>query len=432
MPPMRYPVLILALIVAIPIMSASEPEGRPPDVRTGDERYTNVSIEAGLSGIRGDSIAWADYDNDGDLDFILRGTSHNRLYRNNGPPNWNFTEVSDETGINGSRGYCIWADYDADGFMDFYSAYIDDHLYRNNGPPHWDFTDVTAAAGNPNDDVQSESAAWGDLNRDGYPDLYVVGWRKPGDLQWPYAGEPDRLYLNNGDGTFTDISTSAGLRPRSTSYAGMGVVWSDYNDDLWPDIYVSNYHINPNHLWENNRDTTVTDVSAERNVTGKETWYQGNGPYYGHCAGSAFADFDNDGDLDIWASHLAHKDDERSGMNRGYFCADSQLFMSSGAPYYHFTDIREQAGIPTTPSGTLVQDPDTGDYRWKDEDYFGAAWGDYDNDGFLDLWIPQVKTYDYWAQSHLWHNEGDRTFTDRIDQTQGLVQYRRYMGRLRQ
>lgn len=378
------------------------------------QNFKNISVDVGLEGVRGDNLAWGDYNNDGYLDLLVRGPSTNRLFRNDGPPSWSFTEVTDDTGINTTRGYCQWADYDGDGYLDFYSAYIEDHLFRNNGPPNWDFTDVTDEAGYPSDDVQSEGITWCDYDRDGYPDIFTVGWRKPGDLQWPYAGEPDKLYHNNGDGTFSDVSLTAGLRPRSTSYAGMGVVCCDPNMDGWPDIYVCNYHINPNQLWINNRDGTFTDMAFEYNLTGKETDYEGT-LYYGHCNGAGWADIDNDLDMDIFVSHLAHKDDERSGMNRGAFCADSQLFLNSGPPFLEFTDIREEAGIPITPSGTLIQDPDTGDYMWKDEDYFGVAWGDMDNDGDVDLWVPQVKTYSFWDHSFLWENDGDLTFTDSTD-----------------
>ena len=409
-------VVSLMMVLSFPVVVGGGGEEAPPPLEGSSRapRFENVSIEAGLAGYRGDNLAWGDYNNDGYLDLLVRGPSSNYLFRNSGPPDWTFTEVSSETGVNITRGYSKWADYNGDGYLDFYTAGTDDHLFRNNGPPDWDFTDVTVSAGNPTDDLPSEGIGWGDYNRDGYPDIYTVGWRKPGNLQWPYAGEMDRLYRNNGDGTFTDVSLAAGLRPRETSYAGMGVVWCDPNQDGWPDIYVSNYHLNPNQLWMNNRDGTFTDMAFEYNLTGKATEYQG-ATYYGHCNGAGWADIDNDRDMDLFVSHLAHKDDERSGMNRGYYCADSELFLNSGPPYLEFTDIREQAGIPITPSGTLVQDPETGDYMWKDEDYFGVAWGDMDNDGDLDLWIPQVKTYSFWDHSFLWENNGDLTFTDSTD-----------------
>ncbi|MBN1539060.1 MAG: VCBS repeat-containing protein [Candidatus Thermoplasmatota archaeon] len=420
MEPYRAFMVLLALVMISPAAALGTEGGTDPMIlkellppaRT--PTFINMSEDTGLSGYRGDNLAWGDYNNDGYLDLLVRGPSSNYLFRNNGPPSWDFTDVSNETGVNISRGYSQWADYNADGYLDFYTAGDDDHLFRNNGPPNWGFTDVTSSAGNPSDGLPSEGIAWGDYDRDGYPDIYTVGWRKPGDLQMPYPGEMDRLYHNNKDGTFTDVSLSAGLHPRAESYAGMGVVWCDPNEDGWPDIYVSNYHLTPNELWINDRDGTFTESAVLYNLTGKKTYYQGS-YYYGHSNGAGWADFDNDQDMDVWVSHLAHKDDERSGMNRGYYCADSQLFENSGPPYLEFTDIRVKAGIPITPSGTIVQDPDTGDYMWKDEDYFGVAWGDYDNDGDLDLWVPQVKTYSFWDHSFMWENDGDKTFSDRTD-----------------
>lgn len=412
--------MMLALILMIPTLTLVNGGDNGSSIAimigspTRAPSFTNVSEGTGLAGYRGDNLAWGDYNNDGYLDLLVRGPSSNYLFKNNG--DGTFTEVSNDTGVNITRGYSQWADFNGDGYLDFYTAANDDHLFRNNGPPNWDFTDVTTSAGNPSDGLPTEGIAWGDYNRDGYPDIFTVGWRKPGDLQWPYAGEMDRLYQNNRGTSFTDVSISAGLNPRSTSYAGMGVVWCDPNEDGWPDIYVSNYHINPNELWINDRDGTFTESAFEYNLTGKETYYQGN-YYYGHSNGAGWADFDNDQDMDLWVSHLAHKDDERSGMNRGYFCADSQLFENSGPPYLNFTDIRVQVGIPITPSGTTVQDPDTGDVMWKDEDYFGVAWGDMENDGDLDLWVPQVKTYSFWDHSFLWENDGDKTFTDSTDAT---------------
>lgn len=409
---MKHILVIMASLSLLVVISPGSTGDMPmgSDMPKRAQSFTNVSIEAGLSGYRGDNLAWGDYNNDGYLDLLVRGPSSNYLFRNEG--DGTFADVSDTSGVNITRGYSQWADYDSDGYLDFYTAGDDDHLFRNNGDGT--FTDVTLEAGNPSDGLPTEGIAWGDLDRDGYPDIFTVGWRKPGDLQWPYAGERDRLYHNNGDGTFTDISTSAGLRPRSTSYAGMGVVWCDPNEDGWPDIYVSNYHLNPNQLWINDRDGTFTDRAFEYNLTGKATEYQGN-TYYGHSNGAGWADFDNDQDMDLWVSHLAHKDDEQSGMNRGYYCADSQLFENSGPPYMDFEDIRVDAGIPITPSGTVVQDPDTMNMMWKDEDYFGVAWGDCDNDGDLDLWIPQVKTYSFWDHSFLWENDGDKTFSDSTD-----------------
>ncbi len=390
--------------------------GLPNQLSNEPVKFENVSFESGIIGFRSDSFAWGDYNNDGYLDFITRGntTIGTRLFRNNGPPGWNFTDVTEISNLTGEnntiyRGYPIWGDYNNDGYLDFFMAGDDDKLWHNNGPPNWNFTDVTIIAGNLNDQRPSEAAGWGDYDRDGYIDLYVNSW---------YQGSTyyrDVLWHNNGDGTFSDVSSSTGIYNINTPsytippFAGMVVAWGDYNNDGWLDIYVGKYHVNPNALFRNNHDGTFTDVASNLDVAGNPQYYGGFGPGYGHSAGAGWADFNNNGNLDLWVSNLAHKDDERSGMGRGYFCDDSMLYKNSGGPFFEFLDIRSSTGIPITPVGATVG------IEWKDEDYFGVTWGDYDNDGDIDLWIPQVKTYHSWAYSYLWRNNADETFTDDSD-----------------
>jgi PKD repeat protein len=370
--------------------------------------FTNRSPELDIPSITGDSFAWGDYNNDGYLDFIMRGnaTWGTRLFKNNGPSNYNFTDVTNISNISG-RGYPIWADYNNDGYLDFFAAGNPDSLWMNNGPPGWNFTDVTETAGGLDDQRPTEAAGWADYDRDGYVDLYVNSWYSGSNYYW------DVLWHNNGNGTFTDVSVAAGVNTvttpayRSPPFAGMAVAWGDYNNDGWLDLYVGKYHITPNSLFRNNRDGTFTDVAVEVNVTGDPDMYQGAGPYYGHTAGVGFADFDNNGFMDIWVSNLAHKDSEESGgLGRGYFCDDAQLFYNYGPPDFKFADIRPSTGIPIIPVGTVVGN------QWKDEDYFGITWGDVDNDGDQDMWLPNVKTYHSWDHSYLWRNNLNGTFTD--------------------
>jgi len=379
--------------------------------------FDNVSNSANITYFRSDSFAWGDYNNDGYLDFLARGNKSmgTRLFRNNGPPNWNFTDISVELNLTGSgpypnRGYPIWGDYDNDGYLDFFVAGDHDQLWRNNGPPAWNFTNVTIEAGNLDDNKPSEAAAWADYDRDGYLDLYVNSWYKGSSYFW------DVLWHNNGDGTFTDVSNAVGIYNINTPsymtppFAGMAVAWGDYNNDGWLDIYVGKYHVNPNSLFRNNHDGTFTDVALDISVAGNPQYYGGFGPGYGHTAGVGWADFNNNGDLDLWVSNLAHKDSENyGGLGRGYYCDDSMMYKNSGAPKFEFEDKRKDTGIPITPVGATVGN------EWKDEDYFGVTWGDYDNDCDIDLWLPQVNGYHSWAYSYLWQNNNNETFTDVSD-----------------
>ena len=389
--------------------------------KRGDEQvsFLNVSSEAGLAGVKGDNLAWGDYNNDGYIDLLVRGnvTDGTMLFENRGPPDFKFVDVTQSVGID-CRGYCIWGDYDNDGNLDFFCAAHGDTLWHNEGPPNYRFTNATADEMYSGDGANSEAAAWVDYDNDGLLDIFCTCWTKDdySPYNWPNWGMPDHLWHNEGDGTFSDVTHSAGIYRNNPAYAAMSIAVCDYNDDGWQDIYVGNYHLCPNYLWQNQGDGTFVNVAGPEgaDVDGDADHYQGAGPYYGHTPGCAWADFDNDLDMDLWVSNLAHKDDERSGMNRGAFCDDSQLLESSGAGDYRFHDIRQEVGIPVTPSGTIIYD-DEGQGYWKDEDYFGCAWGDYDNDGDLDLWIPQVKTYSFWDWCYLWRNNGDRTFTDQAE-----------------
>jgi PKD repeat protein len=398
----------------IPMAKSSSNILNPVQIGNEAVNFENASTTSNLSGFRSDSFAWGDYNNDGYLDFITRGNTSvgTRLFKNNGPPFWNFSDVSVEVNIidNFSNPNPIWGDYNNDGFLDFFMAGNPDSLWQNNGPPSWNFTDVTLSAGNLDDGRPSEAAGWGDYNRDGYIDLYVNSWYQ--DTTY----FQDVLWHNDGDGTFTDVSSSSGINIittpayRSPPFAGMAVSWGDFNNDGWLDIYVGKYHVTPNSLFRNNHDGTFTDVALVQGVAGNAQYYGGFGPAYSHTAGAGWADFNNNGNLDLWISNLAHKDSEQfGGQGRGYFCDDSMMFRNQGGPFFEFEDIRNRTGIPITPVGAIQ------DSQWKDEDYFGVTWGDYDNDCDLDFWVPQVKTYHSWAHSYLWRNNNNETFTDASD-----------------
>ncbi|MDG6224950.1 MAG: FG-GAP-like repeat-containing protein [Candidatus Thermoplasmatota archaeon] len=364
--------------------------------------FMNVTESSGLSGVRGDSFAWGDWNNDGYQDLLVKGS---RLFKNNGPPDYTFTEVTQEVGLVNS-GYSVFVDLDNDGYLDIFSVgHPYDHpdsVWLNSGPPDFRFRDVSHLSGarGVDDGMPSLACGAGDIDQDGYLDIYVVNWRDDENVKYP-----DVLWKNEGGGKFIDITDEAGIvdwNPhRQEPNAGMGVNFGDYNDDGWIDIYVSNYLITPNYLFENQGDSTFEEVAHERGCAGEPT--QGlNDVYYGHTAGSQWADHDNDGDLDLWCSNLAHKDPYRT-----LICDDSQLWRNDGeASGYSFTNIRDQTGIPTNVLG-------------DEELFFGIAWGDVDNDGRLDMFVPQVKNYIDYAYSYLFLQNDDGTFTD-VSEEAGL------------
>ncbi|MCK5415413.1 MAG: VCBS repeat-containing protein, partial [Thermoplasmata archaeon] len=303
--------------------------------------FTNVSQQAGLAGFGGSYFAWGDYNDDGNQDLLVNGKL---LLRNEGSPGYTFTDVTVATGLHQTNrvNVGIWGDYDNDGDLDVYLAgggwttstpSRNDYLFRNNGAPDWTFTDVTEEAGSPVDGLPSTAAAWGDIDDDGFLDLYVANYESD-DLE----GYPDSLWHNEGDGTFTNISASSGILSAGRE-PGRGVAFSDFDNDGDLDIHVSNYRLRPNFLWQNDGSGRFTNVAAQKGVTGDALFYQGSGPYYGHTIGSSWADWNNDGNMDIWEANLVHKY-VGGGDNRGYICDDSKFYANNGPPNWDFTDVR--------------------------------------------------------------------------------------------
>ena len=355
-----------------------------------------------------------DFDRDGRLDIYLVNSSTvatalaNKphpaaaLYRNLG--NGKFEDVALKAGV-ANPGWAIGvsiADYDNDGFDDLYvTCFGPNKLYHNLG--NGKFEDVTAKAG-VGDARFSTGAAWGDYDRDGDLDLFVANYVdfKLDDLPQFGKGElckyrnlpvqcgprglpgaGDVLYRNNGDGTFTDISQKAKVDD-SNGYYGLGIMWTDLDDDGWPDIFVAN-DTTPNYAYRNNRDGTFTEMGLALGVALDE-----NGKEQA-CMGISIGDYDRDGRLDLIVTNFAdeyntiyHKnaDGTFADLTRATKTAESSL------PYI----------------------------GW------GVKLFDYDNDGWLDLFVanghvyPQVEgAYPggmYRQRPLLYRNLHDGTFTE--------------------
>ena len=300
-------------------------------------RFTDVRKEAGITFLQdstqtdekyyletmGTGVGWLDYDQDGlmDLFFVQSAATdaykpvhplRSALYRNNG--DGTFTDVTDKAGVGGEGHYgqgVAVGDYDNDGYPDLYvTGYGRAILYHNNGDGT--FTDVTAKAGVADEGQWSTSAGWFDYDKDGWLDLVVtnyIDWspknnlwcgdRRPGYRSYcnpnNYKGEKTKLYHNNHDGTFTDVSDVSGVgKPESK---GMGVVLADFNDDGWPDIAIAN-DTWPNFLFLNKHDGTFQDVSLVSGMAASE-----DGRYEAGMGIDA-ADVDGDGWLDLYITHL--------------------------------------------------------------------------------------------------------------------------------
>ena len=283
----------------------------------------------------GCGCAFIDYDNDGWMDiFLLSGTrlegnpedATNRLYRNN--RDGTFTDVTAKAGLRGvgwASGVCV-GDYNNDGFDDIFCTYFgQNRLYRNNGDGT--FTEVTKAAG-----LWHPQSRWGagcsfiDYNRDGHLDLFVSNYVNFSFEHAPVPGENTNcnwkgipvvcgprglppgthsLYRNNGDGTFTDVSREAGIAAATKCY-GMTVVAADLDEDGWPDIYVA-CDSTPSLLFMNNRDGTFREEGVLRGVALSEDGGEQAG------MGVGIGDYDLDGHLDLFKTHFA---DDANGLYR--------------------------------------------------------------------------------------------------------------------
>jgi hypothetical protein len=335
-------------------------------------------------------IALFDFDKDGDLDVYLpqgammgEGKTiadalrppadpsrlSDRLYRNDlitATPGTGgqlrFVDVTGEAGLAGMTGYSVGAaagDYDDDGWTDLYvTSFGVNRLLHNNGDNT--FTDVTETAG-VGDPSHSVPAAFFDYDRDGWLDLFVgnyVDFRLTdgivcrdvtGAIDYcgpaSYAPQQDILYRNRGDGTFEDVTDQVGIG--GSASAGLGIVTADLNGDRFTDIYVTNDGL-PNYLWINQGDGTFYDdallAGCAVNASGKPE----------ASMGVDAADFDRDGDLDLFMTHLVAE--------------TNTVFINDGEGL--FSDRTAGSGLSASS---------------RIHTSFGTGWFDYDNDGWLDL-----------------------------------------------
>ena len=346
---------------------------------SAEQRYILESISAG--------IASFDYDGDGYQDlFVVDGNrleatpadAGNRLFRNepamdsNAPTTRVFREVTVHAGLSRS-GWgmgCAVGDVDNDGDPDLYVTYWGPDVYYQNGGDGT-FAELTAATGLGNPDWGT-SAAFGDLDGDGQLDLYVTNYLEF-NLQDPPAGgswctykglnsfcgpegipaQADRLYRNSGDGYFEDVTAESGIG--GFTYPGLGVVLGDYDDDGDLDVYVAN-DSEPNLLFRNDGAWRFTETGTDMGVA-----YSENGRAQAGM-GVDSGDFDNDGDLDLYVTNFS--DDVNT------------LYENRGDGW--FEDGTYAAGL-----GSVVRP------------YLGWAAGffDYDNDGWLDLYVVNGHVY---------------------------------------
>ena len=263
--------------------SSSASRTRRTDSTANDRGiFVDVAGPVGLADAEGTrAAAWGDYDGDGDADlYVGFGATGppDRLYRNDGGT---FVDVAAEVGVArvGETRQPSFVDYDGDGDLDLFVAFRDgpNALYRNDGAS---FSEVSESAG-VGDSRRTVGVAWFDMDGDADLDLFVANQN----------GDEDAVYRNGGDGTFVEIAEELGMnRPgRPEEEGSVGVALGDYDNDGDVDLFVASY--GPDVLWRNDGDGTFTDVAVGTPLAGNE-----------HSVGAAWADYDHDGWLDLYVA----------------------------------------------------------------------------------------------------------------------------------
>ena len=349
-----------------------------------DGAFVNATVESGAGDEAfGMGAAVGDIDGDGDPDLYVTNYGPNRLYENDGRAV--FADIAPELGVadSGWGTHAAFADYDGDGDLDLYVAnYMDFDpaqnvecfagkvrsycgpttyrgqtgvLYRNDGGRS--FVEVTAAAGLRDDSGRQLAAVFGDIDGDGDPDLFVANDKKP-----------NFLFVNNGDGTFSESGAVAGVAYNEEGLAesAMGADLGDYDNDGRLDIIVATYQWLANTLYHNDGDGFFTDLTFAAGLGVASV------PYLGMTA--AFVDCDNDGFLDVFVAN-GHLDENVAEYDPSTtYPQQNQLFRNSGDG--SFVEVSDQSG-PGMHVARVSH---------------GAIFGDYDNDGDVDFFISDSDT----------------------------------------
>ncbi len=393
---------------------AEDGSAPPPPPVLVDVAYRAGLVRENGNAIGSHKISIADWNGDG-YDDVAMGSY---FFENNG--DGSFNNVSEEMNIEAQT--TMWADYDNDGDLDCYTINeknINNELifvnskntiYENESGS---FTklDPTEVFQRPypnpseefdldekyeNDSIHNPYVCWApvwlDYDGDGDLDLYLGNRRSAGS--YPHeVFNPDKLWQNNGDGTFSDASESSGIfelckhkpgedRNQGNLYFnGQDASACDYNMDGKIDIHMINYGLERDFLYKNNGDGTFSDVAADVNLDGY-FFLNPNPDALTHGHSVEWGDFNNDGYPEPYVGNLAHPD------WRGLFSNPSMIFKSSGPPDFNFTQVQHEIGLKFTESDC------------------GVMWIDFNQDGYLDLWYGQR----YGKIAHIYMNQGPPDF----------------------
>jgi hypothetical protein len=380
----------------------------------GDGTFTDVTEAAGVKGHSyGQGVAVGDYDNDGRPDIYVTNFGRNILYHNNG--DGTFTDVTEKSGTAGggwSTG-ALFVDYDRDGFLDLivtrymqwdfsmdiwcgehqpgYRSFCHPNdfkpapsiVYHNNGDGT--FTDVTAKAGLATSPGKGLGCAFNDFDHDGWPDILIAN-----------DNAPQQLFRNNRNGTFTEVGLTSGVAYDDEGHAlsGMGVDFEDYDNDGWPDVFIDDLANEKYGLFRNVRGF-FQYVSGSTNIAPTTRLHSG--------WGAKLIDYDNDGWKDLFIAQ-SHVMDNIDRMQPPLHYLETLLLLRNNRG--KFEDVSALSG---TPFGERLAAR-------------GAAFGDLDNDGFVDA---VVSVND--GKPLILHNLGDRNHWLLVN-TEGVASNRDGIG----
>jgi tetratricopeptide (TPR) repeat protein len=354
-------------------------------------RFTDVAPDAGLESFSmAGGVIVDDFENNGRFDVVTSSSNScgpMHFFHNNG--DGTFIEQGAKAGLADQLGglNMMQTDYNNDGCIDIlvlrggWDLPQRKSLLRNNCDGT--FTDVTVASG-LGEPTATQTAVWVDINNDGWLDLFVGN-----------EGQPSQLFLNKGDGTFQDISASAGV---NRTFLTKGVAAGDYDNDGYPDLYVSNLG-GENILYHNNHDNTFTDVTHSAGVPGS-----------GRGFGTWFFDYDNDGLPDIFATSYFLSLDETARTYLGLPNNATTLKLYRNLGHGKFRDVTQEVGL-----GKVYMP-------------MGSNFGDIDNDGFLDIFLGTGSpSYAALKPSVLLHNKGAKQFVD-VTTSSGTAEWHKGHG----
>jgi hypothetical protein len=322
-------------------------------------------------GTPSDGASCADFDNDGNIDvFIVNWYNiDNMLYKNTGDGNFYQIDTGMIATTGGYSETAAWGDVDNDGFVDLYvtnsAGNKSNILFKNTGTGFFEkITNISPTT----DSYYSRSVNWIDYDNDGDQDLFVSN----------ESNQKNNLYRNDGDFQFTKLTD---ISITSDNYSSMSSSWGDFDNDGDFDLFISNYQQN-NQLFENQ---------------GSDVFYEVSGPWEtedGCSFSSSFGDYDNDGDLDLFVTN-------------GYCSSDLQNYLYRNDGEDGFVKVIDE--LPATDLGNS----------------YGCAWGDYDNNGFLDLVVANWQ--DETQNNYLYKNEGNQNNWIKI-KLNGLISNRSAIG----